>query len=76
MDGWEPVTDLDQLSCGEMYYVYLPDDGMYLMEWDGNELSCDSMLLDLTEQIPEGLQILTHVWPEKPTGKDGEDGGL
>ena len=66
VDEWEVVTDLDQLSCGEMYYVYLPDEDMYLMEWDGNEFSCEAMLLDLTEGIPEGLQVLTHVWPEKP----------
>ncbi len=68
LTDWELVTDIDQLSDGELYFVALDGEMLGLMEFDGDELSNESDNIVLCDSIPDHLYVMEMNWPMPPKG--------
>ena len=64
--NWDLVTEIDQLSAGELYFVALRGEVIGIMEFDGDELSNESDNIDLSDNIPEHLYVMEMNWPMPP----------
>ena len=64
---WERLTNEDQLSCGDEYFIAMASDPhVYIMDYDGNELSCEAMLIPMDVLDQDEYYFIPLLWPDHP----------
>jgi hypothetical protein len=65
---WQLVTDIDQLSDGDEYFVSLQGTVDGVLSFCGDCLSNDEVTIDLSGGIPDELYVMEFNWPDPPKG--------